>query len=70
MLDHSERALALEAVDMAFVETVRHLIEQLHLGLGDSRGDTTGSQARFEAGLARAKQARELASASIAKMMA
>jgi hypothetical protein len=67
--DHSDRALALDAVDIAFADTIRHLTEQLHLGLGDSHGDTTASMARFEAGLARARQARELATASIAKMM-
>ncbi len=70
MLDHSDRALALEAADVAFTDVIRHLFEQLHLGLGDSRGNTTASAARFEAGLERAKQAREIAIASIEKMMA
>lgn len=70
MPDHSDRDIAFGAADIAFAETIRHLIEQLHLGLGDSHGDTTGCVSRFEAGLARAKQARELATASIAKLIA
>ena len=70
MPDHSDRALALDAADMAFADAIRHLIDQLHVGLGDSHGDTTVSVPRFEAGLARAKQARELATASIGKMIA
>jgi hypothetical protein len=67
--DHSDRAIALEATDIAFADTIRHLVEQLHLGLADSRGETNGPQTRFEAGLTRAKQARELAMASIAKLL-
>jgi hypothetical protein len=69
MPGHSELELAKDAADVAFVDVIRHLIEQLHLGLADSRGDVAASVARFEAGLARAKQARELALASIAKMI-
>ena len=70
MTDLSDRAIALDAANIAFADTIRHLIEQLHLGLADSRGDSAAPLARFEAGLARAKQARALATASIAKMIA
>jgi hypothetical protein len=68
--DRSDRTIALEAADIAFADAIHHLIEQLHLGLTDSHGDTTAGVARFEGGLARAMQARELAMASIGKMIA
>ena len=68
MAGSADQKLALDAVDAAFESAVDHIFDFLRLNLSDNQSEAQ-SIARFEAALRHAKRARELAIASVTKII-
>jgi len=68
MAGSADQKLALEAVDAAFESAVDHIFDFLRLNLSDKVSEAQ-AVASFEAALQHAKRARELAVASVTKII-
>jgi hypothetical protein len=63
------RSLAIKAVNDAFETAVQDLVRQVRIGLIDSKGDAAAAAKTFQAGLAYAKQARDIAITGIGQTL-